>query len=183
MLEVKELRTIFSTQDGEVNAVNGISYSLQPGEALGIVGESGSGKSVSVLSIMRLIPDPPGKIVGGEVLFQGRDILKMSLRELREMRGNRIAMVFQDPLTSLNPVLTIGNQISESVLIHTGRDKRQAIRRTVELLNMVGIPEAENRLNFRSWGYSCRGWHRLRTVSYSQQQTHAAPQGRSVSGT
>jgi len=147
LLEVKELKTIFSTRDGDINAVNGVSFFLQPGEALGIVGESGSGKSVSMLSIMGLIPDPPGKIVGGEVLFQGRDILKMSPHDLREMRGNRIAMVFQEPLTSLNPVLTIGNQISESVLIHTGRDKRQAINRTVELLNMVGIPEAENRLN------------------------------------
>jgi len=147
LLEVKELKTIFSTRDGDINAVNGVSFFLQPGEALGIVGESGSGKSVSMLSIMGLIPNPPGKIVGGEVLFQGRDILKMSPHDLREMRGNRIAMVFQEPLTSLNPVLTIGNQISESVLIHTGRDKRQAINRTVELLNMVGIPEAENRLN------------------------------------
>ncbi len=147
MLEVKELKTIFSTRDGDINAVNGVSFFLQPGEALGIVGESGSGKSVSMLSIMGLIPNPPGKIVGGEVLFQGRDILKMSPHDLREMRGNRIAMVFQEPLTSLNPVLTIGNQISESVLIHTGRDKRQAINRTVELLNMVGIPDAENRLN------------------------------------
>ena len=146
LLEVKELKTIFSTQDGMVNAVNGISYSLQPGEALGIIGESGCGKSISVLSIMRLIPEPPGKIVNGEVWFQGRDLLKMSLRDLRDVRGNRIAMIFQDPLSSLNPVLTIGRQISEAVLLHTDMDRSQARQRTVDLLNMVGIPEAENRL-------------------------------------
>ena len=147
LLEVKELKTRFSTPDGVVNAVNGISYSLERGEAVGIVGESGCGKSVSVLSIMRIIPDPPGKIVGGEVLFEGRDLLKMGLRDLRAVRGNQIAMIFQDPLTSLNPVLTIGRQISEAVLLHTDMDKRQARQRTVELLDMVGIPEAENRLN------------------------------------
>ena len=147
LLEVKELKTQFSTPDGVVNAVNGISYSLERGEAMGIVGESGCGKSVSVLSIMRIIPDPPGKIVGGEVLFEGRDLLKMGLRDLRAIRGNQIAMIFQDPLTSLNPVLTIGRQISEAVLLHTGMDKRQARQRTVELLDLVGIPEAENRLS------------------------------------
>ncbi len=147
LLEVKELKTIFSTPDGVVNAVNGISYSLQAGEALGIVGESGCGKSVSVLSIMRVIPDPPGRIVGGEVLFNGRDLLKMSLRDLRGVRGNKIAMIFQDPLSSLNPVLTIGRQISETVLLHTDMDEKQARQRTVDLLNMVGLPEAENRLN------------------------------------
>ncbi|MDP7332088.1 MAG: ABC transporter ATP-binding protein [SAR324 cluster bacterium] len=146
MLEVKDLRTIFTTQDGEVNAVNGISFSLLPGEALGIVGESGCGKSVSVLSLMRLIPDPPGKVVGGEILFQGRDILKMNMNDLNALRGNQVAMVFQDPLTSLNPVLTIGRQIIETILLHTERTKEQAHRRTIELLKMVGIPEAEKRL-------------------------------------
>lgn len=147
LLEVKDLKTIFSTQDGVVNAVNGISYVLDAGEALGIIGESGCGKSVSVLSIMRLIPEPPGEIVDGEVWFQGRDLLKMSLRELRDVRGNRIAMIFQDPLSSLNPVLTIGRQISEAVLLHTDVDRNEARQRTVDLLNMVGIPDAENRLN------------------------------------
>ena len=146
MLEVKELKTIFSTQDGVVNAVNDISFSLQSGEAIGIVGESGCGKSVSMLSIMRLIPNPPGKIVGGEVFFQGRDILKMNQHDLQDMRGNQISMVFQDPLTSLNPVKTIGSQISETVLRHTDKDKKQAEQRAVELLKLVGIPEAENRL-------------------------------------
>ena len=147
MLEVRNLQTIFTTEDGVVNAVNGISYSLQRGEALGIVGESGCGKSVGVLSLMRLIPEPPGKIVAGEVLFQGRDVLGMNMNDLRKLRGNQIAMIFQDPLTSLNPVLTIGRQISETVLLHTDRNKEQARRHTIDLLNIVGIPDATNRFD------------------------------------
>ena len=145
LLEVKGLKTRFFTEDGVVHAVNGISYDLEEGDALGIVGESGCGKSVSVLSIMRLIPEPPGKIVGGEVLFEGRDILKMDPNDVREVRGNKIAMVFQDPMTSLNPVLTIGRQIDEALELHMNMDKHQARQRTVELLEMVGIPEAANR--------------------------------------
>jgi len=145
LLEVKDLKTRFFTEDGVVHAVNGISYELEEGEALGIVGESGCGKSVSVLSVMRLIPQPPGKIVGGEVFFEGRDILKMDTEEVRKIRGNRIAMVFQDPMTSLNPVLTIGRQIDEALELHMSMDKHQARQRTVELLEMVGIPEAANR--------------------------------------
>ena len=147
MLEVKNLQTTFTTEDGVVNAVNGISYSIQRGEALGIVGESGCGKSVGVLSLMRLIQEPPGKIVAGEVLFQGRDVLGMNMDDLRKLRGNQIAMIFQDPLTSLNPVLTIGRQISETVLLHTDMTKDQARRRTIDLLNMVGIPDAANRFD------------------------------------
>ena len=142
LLEVKGLKTRFFTEDGVVHAVNGISYNLDEGDALGIVGESGCGKSVSVLSVMRLIPEPPGKIVGGEVLFEGRDILKMDPNDVREVRGNKIAMVFQDPMTSLNPVLTIGRQIDEALELHMGMDKHQARERTVE---MVGIPEAAGR--------------------------------------
>lgn len=145
LLEVKGLKTRFFTEDGVVHAVNGISYDLEEGDALGIVGESGCGKSVSVLSIMRLIPEPPGKIVGGEVLFEGRDMLKMNPNDVREVRGNKIAMVFQDPMTSLNPVLTIGRQVDEALELHMGMDKHQARQRTVELLEMVGIPEAANR--------------------------------------
>jgi len=145
LLEIKDLKTRFFTQDGVVDAVNGISYELEEGDALGIVGESGCGKSVSVLSIMRLIPEPPGKIVGGEVLFEGRDILKMDPNDVREVRGNKIAMVFQDPMTSLNPVLTVGRQIDEALELHMGMDKHQARQRTVELLEMVGIPEAASR--------------------------------------
>lgn len=145
LLEVKGLKTRFFTEDGVVHAVNGISYELDEGRTLGIVGESGCGKSVSVLSIMRLIPEPPGKIVGGEVLYEGRDLLKMDTDEIRRVRGKEIAMVFQDPMTSLNPVLTIGRQIDEALELHLGMDKRQARKRTIELLQMVGIPEAAQR--------------------------------------
>jgi oligopeptide transport system ATP-binding protein len=145
LLEVKSLKTRFFTEDGVVHAVNGISYELGEGGTMGIVGESGCGKSVSVLSLMRLIPEPPGKIVGGEVVFEGRDLMEMDLDEVRRVRGNKIAMVFQDPMTSLNPVLTIGRQIDEALELHMGMDKHQARKRTVELLQMVGIPEAANR--------------------------------------
>jgi len=147
LLEVRDLKTRFFTQDGVVHAVNGISYTLDAGETLGIVGESGCGKSVSVLSIMRLIPEPPGRIVGGEVLFEGQDLLKMSPDEIRKVRGNRIAMIFQDPMTSLNPVLTIGRQVSEALELHMHMDKVQARRRTVELLDTVGIPQAADRFD------------------------------------
>jgi oligopeptide transport system ATP-binding protein len=147
LLEVKGLRTQFFTQDGVVHAVNGITYDLNEGETLGIVGESGCGKSVSVLSVMQLIPQPPGKIVGGEVWFDGRDLMGLEEDEVRQVRGNRIAMVFQDPMTSLNPVLTIGQQVGEALQLHLGMDKAQARRRTIELLEMVNIPEAENRVD------------------------------------
>jgi oligopeptide transport system ATP-binding protein len=147
LLEVKNLETRFFTQDGVVHAVNGISYTLDKGETLAIVGESGSGKSVSVLSLLKLIPHPPGKITGGEVWFEGKDLLKMSDSEIRHIRGNKIAMIFQDPMTSLNPVLTIGFQVMEALQLHMGMDKQQAKERTIELLQMVGIPDAEKRLN------------------------------------
>ncbi len=146
LLHVKNLQTQFFTQDGVVKAVNDISYYLNEGETLGIVGESGSGKSVGVMSIMRLIPMPPGKIVGGEVLFEGRDLLKVSEDEIRSIRGNKIAMIFQDPMTSLNPVIPIGRQISEALELHLGMDKKQARDRTIELLEMVGIPSAADRV-------------------------------------
>ena len=147
LLEVNDLRTHFFTQDGVVKAVNGVSFNVDEGETLGIVGESGCGKSVSVLSVMRLIPMPPGKIVGGSVLFQGRDLLKASEDEVRQVRGNRVAMIFQDPMTSLNPVLTIGRQISETLELHMHMSHDDALKRSAELLKMVGIPEAEARLN------------------------------------
>lgn len=146
LLEVKGLTTQFFTQDGIVHAVNGISYTLNEGETLGIVGESGSGKSVGVMSLMRLIPTPPGKISAGEVLFEGRDLLKISDDEMRSIRGNKIAMIFQDPMTSLNPVLTIGRQIGEALELHLGMDKKQARERTIDLLQMVGIPSAADRI-------------------------------------
>lgn len=147
LLEVKNLTTHFHTQDGVVRAVNGINYNLNEGETLGIVGESGSGKSVGVMSLIRLIPSPPGKIVDGQVLFEGRDLLKISDDEIRSIRGNKISMIFQDPMTSLNPVLTIGRQISEALELHLGMDKKQARARTIELLQLVGIPLAEQRVD------------------------------------
>ena len=147
LLEVKGLKTQFFTQDGVVHAVNGISYSLNEGETLAIVGESGCGKSVGVMSLIKLIPQPPGKIVAGEVWFDGRDLLTLSDDEIRQVRGNRIAMIFQDPMTSLNPVLTIGQQITEALELHLGMDKQQARQRAVELLELVGIPGAEGRLD------------------------------------
>jgi oligopeptide transport system ATP-binding protein len=142
LIEVNGLKTRFFTQDGVVHAVNGISYHVDEGETLGLVGESGCGKSVSVLSVMRLIPTPPGKIVGGEVWFEGHDLLKVDQEEIRSVRGNKIAMIFQDPMTSLNPVLTIGQQVSESLQLHMGMNKEQAKQRSIELLDMVNIPQA-----------------------------------------
>jgi peptide/nickel transport system ATP-binding protein len=147
LLRVKDLRTHFFTEEGVVRAVNGVSYDLEEGETLGLVGESGCGKSVSALSLLRLIPNPPGKIVGGEVWFDGQDILKADEDEIRHIRGNRIAMVFQEPMTSLNPVLTIGRQITEALELHLKMDKSAANKRATELLEMVGIPEAGARLN------------------------------------
>jgi len=147
LLTVDNLKTQFFTQDGVVKAVNGVTFKLLPGETLGIVGESGSGKSITAMSLMRLIPTPPGKIVDGQVIFQGKDILKMNEEQVRSIRGNEIAMVFQDPMTSLNPVLTVNRQISESLELHKGMSKGEARARAVELLKMVGIPNAEERVD------------------------------------
>ena len=146
ILEVENLRTEFHTEAGVVHAVNGISYALKEGETLGIVGESGCGKSVSVLSIMRLLPSPPAKI-SGSVRFKGTDLLTLSESEMRKVRGAQIGMVFQDPLTSLNPVLTIGYQMTEPLQLHLGMNKEEARERAAELLEMVGIPQAANRLD------------------------------------
>ncbi len=147
LMEVKDLTTRFYTQDGTVHAVNGVSYDLQEGETLGVVGESGCGKSVHALSVMRLIPQPPGKITDGSVIFRGRDLLKLPKEEMRLVRGAEIAMVFQDPMTSLNPVLTVGRQITEALRLHLGMDESQARTRAAELLGMVGIPLAKQRLD------------------------------------
>jgi oligopeptide transport system ATP-binding protein len=147
LLEIKNLTTRFYTQDGVVKAVNGISYRIEPGDTLGIVGESGCGKSVSMLSVMRLIPDPPGKIEDGEVIFNGRDLLKISDDEMRRVRGGEVAMVFQDPMTSLNPVLTVGFQIVEALKLHQGVNDKEGRRQAAELLSLVGIPNAADRLD------------------------------------
>jgi oligopeptide transport system ATP-binding protein len=147
LLEVRNLETHFKTQDGLVKAVNNVSFHVDRGETLGIVGESGSGKSVTSLSIMRLIPSPPGKIVGGELIFDGENLLDLSEEEMRHIRGNRIAMIFQDPMTSLNPVLTIGRQITESLELHMKMSGAEARKRAIDLLGMVGIPSAANRLD------------------------------------
>ncbi len=146
LLELKDLRTQFFTTAGTVKAVDGVSYDIEEGETVGIVGESGCGKSVSALSILRLIPDPPGKIVGGKILFMGRNLLELSDVEIRKVRGADIAMVFQEPMTSLNPVLTIGRQITETLEHHLGVGREEADARAVELLDMVGISDAERRL-------------------------------------
>jgi oligopeptide transport system ATP-binding protein len=147
LLQIRNLKTRFYTQDGVVNAVNGISYNVDEGEIVGVVGESGCGKSVSMLSVMRLVPDPPGKIVDGEVVFYHRDLLKLSDDEMRRVRGAELAMIFQDPMTFLNPVLTIGFQIAEALVWHQGMDKQQSRDRTAELLGLVGIPNAKERLD------------------------------------
>jgi oligopeptide transport system ATP-binding protein len=147
LLEVKNLKTWFYTPDGIVKAVNGVSFTLNEGEALGLVGESGCGKSVSAMSLMRLIPTPPGRIVEGEVLFDGKNLLKLNDEGIRRIRGNDIAMIFQDPMTSLNPVLTVGRQIGEALELHKGMNRDQARKRTVELLELVGIPAARSRVD------------------------------------
>jgi oligopeptide/dipeptide ABC transporter ATP-binding protein len=146
LLEVRDLHTEFRTGAGIVNAVDGISYTVEPGETVAIVGESGSGKSVGALSILRLIPNPPGRIIGGEVIFAGRDLMGLSEEQMRQTRGGDIGMVFQEPMTSLNPVLSIGRQITETIEQHRGGDIAAAQRRAVELLGFVGIADAERRL-------------------------------------
>ncbi len=146
LLSVQNLSTSFFTSEGVVKAVNDVSYDLLPGQTLGLVGESGSGKSVSALSLLRLIPNPPGKIVNGEVWFDGEELMAVDDSRMREIRGNDIAMVFQEPMTSLNPVLTIGRQLTEAIELHMGLNRTQANERAIELLNMVGIPAAEQRL-------------------------------------
>ena len=146
LLEVNNLVTQFFTMEGVVKAVDDISYNLEAGETLGLVGESGCGKSVSALSVMRLIPWPPGKVMNGEVLFEGEDLLKIDNNEMRSIRGKEIAMVFQEPMTSLNPVLTIGRQLTETMELHLNLDKQGAQQRAVDLLQMVGIPDPDRRL-------------------------------------
>lgn len=147
ILTVNDLKTYFQTEDGVVKAVDGITFTLAKGETLGIVGESGSGKSVTNLSIMRLIPEPPGKIVNGDIHFNGIDVRALSIDDVRKIRGKRIAMIFQDPMTSLNPFLRISTQLMEVTELHLGHTKAQARQHAVKMLEMVGIPEAANRID------------------------------------
>ncbi len=146
LLEVSDLKTYFYTSEGVARAVDGVSFAVDRGETLGVVGESGCGKTVMALSILRLIPEPPGKIVGGEIRFEGRNLLPLSDREMRRIRGNQISMIFQEPMTSLNPVFTIGSQIMEAILLHQQVGKREALNRTIEMLKLVGIASPERRV-------------------------------------
>jgi oligopeptide transport system ATP-binding protein len=162
LLSVKDLRTYFETEDGTVKAVDGISFELKPGETLGIVGESGSGKSVANLSLMRLIPNPPGKIVSGSIMFDGRDVLKLSPREVRDIRGKRIAMIFQDPMTSLNPFMRVSKQLMEVTQLHLGHTRKQAREHAIKMLEHVGIPDARERVD--SYPHEFSGGMRQRVM-------------------
>jgi oligopeptide/dipeptide ABC transporter ATP-binding protein len=147
LLDLRDLKTSFFTSDGVAKAVDGVSYQLHRGETLGVVGESGCGKSVTALSILRLVPDPPGRTVGGEIIFEGTNLLKLTRAEMRRIRGNEISMIFQEPMTSLNPVFTIGNQISEAIILHQGLSKRDALAKSIEMLQKVGIATPERRVH------------------------------------
>ncbi len=162
LIEIKNLSVEFQTDDGQVKAVKNISFSIPRGKTMGLVGESGSGKSVSSLAIMRLIPNPPGKITSGEILFDGQDLLKLSEPQMRKIRGNRISMIFQEPMTSLNPVFTIGDQICETLMLHRGMDKKAALAKVVELLDQVGIPNPAQRVN--SYPHEMSGGQRQRVM-------------------
>ena len=162
LLEVKNLRTHFYTFEGVVKAVDGVSYDLEEGETLGLVGESGCGKSVSAMSLMRLIPDPPGKIVDGEILFEGQDVLQLSMDEMRHIRGAKMSMVFQEPMTSLNPVLNLEKQLGETLQLHKGMTKQEARQESVELLARVGIPDPERRV--RQYPHQFSGGMRQRVM-------------------
>ena len=143
ILDIRNLKTFFYTYDGVAKAVDGISYRLSRGEPLGIVGESGCGKSVSALSILRLIPDPPGRIVEGQIFFKGTNLLELPYERMREIRGNRISMIFQEPMTSLNPVFTVGNQIAEAFRLHQGLKRQEALEKSIDMLKLVNIPSPE----------------------------------------
>ena len=162
LLRVTDLKTHFMIKEGVVRAVDGVSFTVNPGEVLGIVGESGCGKSMTARSILRLVPDPPGRIVGGEIEFDGSDILSLSNREMQAIRGDRISMIFQDPMVSLNPTMRVGDQIIEVLEIHRGLNHRQALDRTIELLRAVNIPEPEGRL--RDYPHQFSGGMRQRAM-------------------
>src|SRR6056297_578897 len=147
LLEVNDLKTYFDTDEGTVKAVDGVSFHIDRGETLAVVGESGSGKSVTSLSVMRLIATPPGRIAGGQIMFDGQDLVKKSERDMRKIRGNDISMIFQEPMTSLNPVYTVGDQIAEAILIHKDVNKKQARQESIDMLTKVGIPLPEQRVD------------------------------------
>jgi ABC-type dipeptide/oligopeptide/nickel transport system ATPase component len=162
LLEVRNLRVGFKTDDGFVSAVNGLSYSVESGSTLGIVGESGSGKSVNALSIMRLIPIPPGRVLGGDIVLRGMNLLSKTEPEMRKIRGKDVAMIFQDPMTSLNPVLTVGDQIGEAVKLHLKLGKADVKAKTIEMLRLVNIPLPEKRL--RDYPHQLSGGMRQRVM-------------------
>jgi oligopeptide/dipeptide ABC transporter ATP-binding protein len=147
LIQVKNLRTSFFTPEGELRAIDGVSFAIGEGKTMGLVGESGCGKSVTSLSIMRLIPSPPGRIVGGEILYRGRDLLKLNKEEMRRIRGNEISMIFQEPMTSLNPVFTVGNQIGEAIRLHQGLGKKETREKTIEMLRLVKIADPGSRVD------------------------------------
>lgn len=162
LLKVENLKTYFFTHEGTVKAVDGISFSINRGETLGLVGESGCGKSVTALSIMRLIPHPPGRIVSGEIYSEGKNLLKYNEKEMRKIRGRKISMIFQEPMTSLNPVFTIGNQISEAIMLHQGLNRKDAFEKCVEMLKLVRIPSPEKRVH--EYPYQLSGGMRQRAM-------------------
>ena len=147
LVKISNLKTYFYTEDGVIKAVDDVSFRIKEGETLGVVGESGCGKSITAMSLMRLIPNPPGKIVGGEILFEGKSILQLDDAEMRKIRGNKISVIFQEPMTSLNPVFTIGFQINEALILHQGMKEAEATKKAVETLTLVGIPRADEIVN------------------------------------
>jgi oligopeptide/dipeptide ABC transporter ATP-binding protein len=162
LIQVKNLQTSFFTPEGEVRAIDGVSFEIAEGKTLGLVGESGCGKSVTSLSIMRLIPSPPGKIVGGEIIYRGRDLLQLNNEAMRKIRGNEISMIFQEPMTSLNPVFTVGNQIGEAIQLHQGLGKKATREKTIEMLRLVKIADPESRVD--SYPHQLSGGMRQRVM-------------------
>ncbi|MCK4597612.1 ABC transporter ATP-binding protein, partial [bacterium] len=162
LLEVKDLKTYFFLDEGVAKAVDGVSFHVNKGETLGLVGESGCGKSVSALSIMRLIPDPPGKIVGGQIILGGKNVLELEDKQVRDIRGNEVSMIFQEPMTSLNPVFTCGSQIEEAVILHQKVSKKEARQKAIEMLGLVGIPAPEQRV--REYPHQLSGGMRQRVM-------------------
>src|SRR5512145_2690396 len=162
LIQVRDLKTSFFTPEGEVRAVDGVSFHIHEGETLGLVGESGCGMSVTALSIMRLVPAPPGKVVGGEILYRGRDLLKLNPEEMRRMRGSEISMIFQEPMTSLNPVFTVGNQIGEAIRLHQKLGRRDTRAKVIEMLRLVRIADPESTID--SYPHQLSGGMRQRVM-------------------